>query len=92
MNDSEPAVDYGTGVSEEEPKERRRKPLTWEERNRLQKATKALLLQTGVTDLECGRSPARKTREDALPSGEVLSLGTWKSLCTTQDAAKKGMV
>jgi hypothetical protein len=50
VQDSGPETTYGRGVATARP-EGRRDHLTWEERNRFQQATKALLLQLGVNDL-----------------------------------------
>lgn len=51
VQDSGPVNDYGADASEERPEQKKRDYLTWKERDAFQRATSALLLQLGVTDL-----------------------------------------
>lgn len=51
VNDGGTEYTYGRRGAEELPLERSREHLTWEERVALQTASKALLVQLGVTDL-----------------------------------------
>jgi hypothetical protein len=51
VHDSGTENPYGTGVVEERPQARRREHLTWQEQMALQQASKALLVQLGVSDL-----------------------------------------
>jgi hypothetical protein len=51
VSDRTSVVEYGRNASEEQPEDTRRTHLTWEQRGALQKASKALLTQLGVSDL-----------------------------------------
>jgi hypothetical protein len=57
VSDDRPQVDYAprANASEQKPEVKEKNSLTWEQRAALQKASKALLRQLGVSDLGRGR-------------------------------------